>query len=484
MRNRRPVGAAIAIAFGLVAASRHQAAGYTRVAAAEHLGSGSVRASVDAPSQLELARQHIAHLIFIVQENRSFDQYFGTYPGADGIPMSDGIPTVCVPDPILHKCVGPYHSTNQFQKGGPHTQRHSIADVDGGKMDGYIRQAISVKIDCAVIRTDPRCVRFLGPQGQPDVMSYHTREEIPNYWSYADNFVLQDHMFAPADSWTLPSHLFLVSAWAASCTNPYHPMSCTSNLSLIDQSKIQRGGQEDLWAWTDITWLLHRAGVTWAYYIGDDTCFIDPCPHASGQYTPAFMNPLPGFTTVRRNHQLRNVVGQSKYFQAAAAGTLPSVSWVMPYWGASEHPRNRKPIWKGMAHVTQVINAAMSGPDWDSTAIFLTWDDWGGFYDHVKPPRVDANGYGIRVPGLLISPWATAGTIDHRVLSFDAYLKLIEDLFLGGQRLNPNTDGRPDSRPTVREKVPILGDLLNEFDFSQSPIPPLILDPTPLPGTG
>jgi phospholipase C len=124
----------------------------------------------------------------------------------------------------------------------------------------------------------------------------------------------------------------------------------------------------------------------------------------------------------------------------------------------------------------------MRGPDWDSTAIFLTWDDWGGFYDHVRPPRVDRNGYGLRVPGILISPWAKAGTIDHQTLSFDAYLKLIEDLYLGRQRLNPRTDGRPDPRPTVRENAKILGDLLKEFDFSQTPLDPLVLDPRPSPG--
>jgi phospholipase C len=136
-----------------------------------------------------------------------------------------------------------------------------------------------------------------------------------------------------------------------------------------------------------------------------------------------------------------------------------------------------------MRHVTQVINAAMNGPEWDSTAIFLTWDDWGGFYDHVKPIHIDPSGYGIRVPGLLISPWARAGTIDHQTLSFDAYLKLIEDLFLGGQRLDPKTDGRPDPRPTVRENASVLGDLLREFSFTQTPIPRLILDPTPLTAT-
>jgi phospholipase C len=121
----------------------------------------------------------------------------------------------------------------------------------------------------------------------------------------------------------------------------------------------------------------------------------------------------------------------------------------------------------------------MQGPDWDSTAIFLTWDDWGGFYDHVEPPRVDENGYGMRVPGLLMSPYAKEGYIDHQTLTFDAYLKFIEDRFLGGQRLDPKTDGRPDSRPTVREDVPILGDLRREFDFNQPPRPPLILDPRP-----
>jgi phospholipase C len=117
----------------------------------------------------------------------------------------------------------------------------------------------------------------------------------------------------------------------------------------------------------------------------------------------------------------------------------------------------------------------MSGPDWNTSAIFVTWDDWGGFYDHVKPPVVDANGYGFRVPGLVISPYARAHFIDHQVLSFDAYLKFIEDLFLNGQRIDSATDGRPDPRPDVRENAPILGDLMKDFDFTQKPRPPVIL---------
>ena len=121
-------------------------------------------------------------------------------------------------------------------------------------------------------------------------------------------------------------------------------------------------------------------------------------------------------------------------------------------------------------------------PCWGSSAIFLSWDDWGGFYDHVPPPDVDENGYGFRVPGLVISPYAHAGYIDHQQLSHDGYLKFIEDDFLGGERLNPASDGRPDSRPDVREEAEGLGDLESDFDFGQSPRPPLILPTHPAPG--
>jgi Phosphoesterase family len=117
----------------------------------------------------------------------------------------------------------------------------------------------------------------------------------------------------------------------------------------------------------------------------------------------------------------------------------------------------------------------MRSKDWTSTAIFVSWDDWGGFYDHVQPPQVDGQGYGLRVPGLVISPYARRGFVDHQVLSHDAYLKFIEDDFLGGQRLNPRTDGRPDPRPDVRENAPVLGNLVKDFDFTQKPRPPLIL---------
>ena len=117
----------------------------------------------------------------------------------------------------------------------------------------------------------------------------------------------------------------------------------------------------------------------------------------------------------------------------------------------SDHPPAL--ITNGQTYVTGLIDRIMRSPDWTSTAIFLAWDDWGGFYDHVRPPTVDCQGYGLRVPGLLISPYARQGYIDHQTLSFDAYLKFIEDDFLGGARIDPKTDGRPDPRPDVRENA-------------------------------
>ncbi len=175
-----------------------------------------------------------------------------------------------------------------------------------------------------------------------------------------------------------------------------------------------------------------------------------------------------------------NIQSLSNFFAAAKAGTLPAVSWIDPNGTVSEHPPAL--VSTGQAYVTGLINAIMQSPDWSTTAIFLSWDDWGGFYDHVVPPHIDNNGLGLRVPGLVISPYAKQGFIDHQILSHDAYNKFIEDDFLGGQRLDPATDGRPDPRPDVREASPILGDLAADFDFSQPPRPPVLLPVHPAPG--
>jgi phospholipase C len=228
---------------------------------------------------------------------------------------------------------------------------------------------------------------------------------------------------------------------------------------------------------------LHRYRVSWAYYVFPRaglacTPYGIRCPHRVRRAsTPGIWNPLPYFDTVRQDNQLDNVQDVAHFYTAAKRGMLPAVSWVIPSGAVSEHPPSL--VSAGQSYVTGLINAVMQSPDWDSTAIFLSWDDWGGFYDHVVPPTVDEEGYGLRVPGLVISPYARTGYIDHQTLSFDAYLRFIEDDFLGGQRLDPQTDGRPDPRPDVRETASILGNLASDFDFNQAPRPPLLLPTQP-----
>ena len=447
---------------------------------------------LQAPPPSPVAPQEIhkiQHVVVVMQENRSFDSYFGTYPGADGIPMKDGQPTVCVPDPMRGTCVRPFHDRQDRNLGGPHSQSNAAADINSGRMDGFVREQTQARTGCEQL-FNPACGRGVSA-GLPDVMGYHNGADIPNYWTYAKDFVLQDHMFQSDASWSLPSHLYMVSEWSAYCSRRGDPMSCVNqdqdpglppdfrryNLGL-------RAATTPDYAWTDLTYLLHRAGVSWGYYVfkgAEPDCADDAAmscaPVQQGARTPGIWNPLPYFDTVQQDGQLGNIQSLTDFFAAAKAGTLPSVSWIVPNGTVSEHPPGL--VSAGQSYVTGLINAIMRSPDWSSTAIFLAWDDWGGFYDHVVPPRVDENGYGLRVPGLVISPYARQGYIDHRTLSFDAYVKFIEDDFLGGQRLDPQTDGRPDPRPDVREDAPQLADIAADFDFSQPPRAPLILPVNP-----
>lgn len=421
----------------------------------------------------------IKHVIVVVQQNRSFDNYFGTFPGAKGIPMRNGIPTVCVPNPGK-KCVRPARDPSNYNVGGLHGYSAAVADINGGRMDGFLRQ-LSNPAKC---RRKPGSEDCAPGARASDAIGYHDYHEIPNYWAYAKNFVLQDRMFASSLSWGGPTgSLFMVSGWSARCRVRSDPMSCESAVETNPEAPNEQAGKAPRYPWTDITYLLHRAGVSWAQYSFTGTeadCseyahdFLPSCDHTKpGAKTPGRWSTLRYFDTVKKNGELANLKSIGAFYEAAAEGELPAVSWVMPSVSLSERAPGL--VSSGESFVTGLVNAVMSGPDWDSSAIFVTWDDWGGYYDHMPPPRVDENGYGIRVPGLVISPYARRGYVDHQTLSSDAYLKFIEDVFLRGRRLDPKTDGRPDSRPTVRERVKILGDLRRSFDFSQEPREPFLL---------
>ncbi|MEA2215099.1 MAG: hypothetical protein QOK19_660 [Solirubrobacteraceae bacterium] len=447
----------------------------------------SVCASSAGAEQLEGIHK-IQHVVMIMQENRSQDAYFGTYPGANGIPAG-----TCVPDPVRKSCLKPFFSSFDKSEGGPHGTEAAIADINGGKMDGFLAQA-EEKQGCKATGGCGKCKR--GPECADEVIGYHDARDIPNYWSYAKNFVLQDNMFESQASWSLPEHLALVSAWSALCNRkePENPLACTSSLSPMTPAKFWAAPVEPTkktrYPWTDLTYMMHGAGVSWRYYIHEGVepdCQDDEATSCEkvtqNAKTPGIWNPLLDFTTVKMDGQTGNIQPLPKFYEATQKPQecgLPNVAWIVPDAEHSEHPPS--PVTAGSAYVTTLVNTIMRSPCWKSTAIFLSWDDWGGYYDHVLPPAVDQNGYGLRVPGLVISPYARAGFIDHQQFSHDAYLKFIEDDFLGGKRLDPATDGRPDSRPSVREEAPGLGSLAADFNFQQAPRAPMLLPTAVVPG--
>src|SRR5512143_1321075 len=269
--------------------------------------------SAPTTAPASLVSDKIKHIIVIMQENRSFDTYFGTYPGADGIPMQNGVPTVCSPDPQTQQCIKPYHNAEDVNSGGPHASTSATADINGGRMDGFVSQFRVASKGCKGKNPDtPGCV-----EGKtPDVMGWHDAREIPNYWAYAQNFVLQDKMFEPNASWRLPSHLFMVSAWSAKCSRPGDPASCVNALDGPSGLNVSKND----YAWTDLTFLLHKDNVSWAYYLSegsqpdceDDAMLCQARPQSRN--VPGIWNPLPAFDTVKQDDQLANIQTVDKYF--------------------------------------------------------------------------------------------------------------------------------------------------------------------------
>ena len=269
-------------------------------------------------------------------------------------------------------------------------------------------------------------------------------------------------MFEPVKSWSLPDHLYLVSGLVGQVPEPLahelrqrhrravrgRPVRAGRPAGADHRQDVDRPGLDRH----------HLAAATPTTSAGRTTCRRARSPTATtirrdlrpGQAERHDTGDLEPAAAVRRRAAGPPAAATSgpSRLPAARPGRAPcrrSAGSPRPAPN-SEHPPAS--VHRGQAYVTAIINAAMKSPDWNSTAIFLSWDDWGGFYDHVVPPAVDQNGYGLRVPGIVISPYAKRGFIDHQTLSSDAYLKFIEDDFLGGARLNPGHRRPP--RPQAR----------------------------------
>ncbi|MCL5256587.1 MAG: alkaline phosphatase family protein [Chloroflexi bacterium] len=404
--------------------------------------------SAASPTATTKGLETIEHFVFIMQENRSFDSYFGTYPGADGIPAGvalEGSPG----SPQL----APYHDTNNVNRGGPHGWDASKAAINGGKMDGFLKESLrGGKGGDGLPPCEPP-----GPNCPPgrnplDVMGYHDFNEIPNYWNYAHLYVLQDRMFESVASYSLPAHLYMLAAQSG--------------------GYVGSSGQPIPSAYTfpEITELLTSGKIDWKYYVTSgseldpEDGYIAGTPSQQKQHPKmyTYWNPLPAFPSVKNDPaQWKRLVDTSQFYRDAQNGTLPQVSWVIPSNEVSEHPPFG--VREGMAYVTGLVNAVMQSPDWDTTAIFISWDDWGGFYDHVAPPQVDEFGYGVRVPGLVISPYAKQGFVDHSTYSFDSWLRIVERRF---------------GVPSMTDRDAEANDMLAAFDFNQKPRPPVVLAAT------
>jgi phospholipase C len=387
--------------------------------------------------------EKIEHFVFIMQENQSFDHYFGKYPGAEGPP-----PGTALFDWTDGTKVPYYHLTADIDFDAPHDWFNAQADINGGKMDGFLSQAYTRYALTVPTFSDQ-------PGYNPkEVMGYYDGGDIPNYWNYARLYVLNDHMFESVAAYSLSAHLYMLAAQSGGFIGTPQPFPMQYNFP-------------------EITELLANDNISWNYYTTSGTT-LDTAGEAIGSaadqaadadaYT--LWNPLPAFPAVQNDPTQRvRLVDTAQFYVDCAQGTLPAVSWICPFF---ENPLSDHPAFKGgtrtaMAYVTGLVNAVQQSPNWNSSAVFVCWDDWGGYYDHVPPPHVDDYGYGIRVPSLVVSPYAKQSYIDKKVHSFDSWLKMIE-LRWGIQPMT-NRDRNASN-------------MLDCFDFTQQPRAPVVFNPT------
>jgi len=386
-------------------------------------GGGEVTNPGTNPAGLE----SIQHIVFIVKENRTFDNYFGTFPGANGA-TSGTIST--------GKVIPLGHAPDKLPRDIDHSFNSAVTAINGGAMNQFDL--------------------IPGANQNGDYLAYtqYTEADIPNYFAYARNFVLADAFFSSLTGPSFPNHLYTVGAQSGGAiNNPANSQGmwgCDAPSNSTVQVMDSLGSittQYPCFDFQTLADLLEARGISWKYY--------SPGQGQSGYIWSA----LNAISHIRLTPLWNlHVVPTDQFVQDAINGQLPAVSWVVVDAPLSEHPPAS--VCAGENWTVQQLNAVMQGPNWNSTAVFLTWDDFGGFYDHAPPPTVDRFGFGPRVPLLIISPWAKPGYISHNVLEFSSVLKFIETRFGLSQ---------------LTQRDAISSDMLDSFDFSQSPLPALIL---------
>jgi phospholipase C len=375
-------------------------------------------------------RWPIKHVVFLIKENRTFDHLFGTFPGARGVRvgMDGGVrrPLVRGTDQATYEDI-------------PHCYECALLAWNGGRMDGFNQTEAADRWAYTQLH----------------------RDQLPNYWRWASNNVLFDNFFASAQGPSFPNHLYSIAAQSGGANdNPRRKPGLGSNtfgcdapdeqlVEVVDSEGVVKRVRPCFDFLTEGD-LLSRAKIPWSYYAAqeDQKGYIWSAYSAIRRYRE---NP---------ERWRRHIFPVDRVVQDIRAGALPPVTWITPRFELSEHPEFN--FCHGENWSTKVINAIMRSDMWKDTAIFLTWDDYGGFYDHQPPPQVDDFGFGIRVPMIVLSPYADRGRVSHELGEFSSVLRFIEDNW----GLSTLTHRDRDATP-----------MLSAFDFSQTPRP---AEPLPL----
>lgn len=379
-----------------------------------------------AEAQVPAGATQIKHVVFILKENHTLDNYFGAFPGADG--ASTG---------RIHtgKIVNLGNAPNFIAEDILHDNLSCLIGMDGGKMDGF--DLIS------------------GAFQQGRLMNYtrYRQDQIPNYWALATRFVLADEFFTSVHGPSFPNHLFTIAAQSGGAIDnpPGSVWGCDGGLGAMVptvQTDGSRGHTRPCFDFTTVADSLNAAGLSWHYY---------GAPSGVRGYQWSAFDAI---RHIRFGPQWKtNVRPDKRFISDVARNDIATMTWITTESGRSEHPEVSG-VCAGENSTIAMVNAIMKSPAWDSTVIFISWDDFGGFYDHVPPPRLDALGLGPRVPLLIISPFVKSGFIEHQQLEFASVVKFVEEVF---------------GLPFLTARDANSNDMFDAFDFQDAPLLPMPL---------
>jgi phospholipase C len=345
------------------------------------------------------ASTHLKHVITVVMENRDYDNYFaeyclvlGPYCKSTGNGIPAGTCVLKIPPNVTQGCVSPYNFTaHQFTTIDiPHDWRSGVVAWDRGAMDGF----------------------YLAEGSNTLPFGHYNGSTLPIYWDMAEQYATSDNLFAANLSYSLPNHWYLVAGAAPNISEASYLKSSTDKTLYLNQSDETRTIQD----------VLNRTTVTWKYYD-----YGLPSRYAAiqnGGVAYDYWNPMAAKSESYSLAYLSHFAARADFLTDLANGTLPQISWLVPAANASDHPGYN--VTGGESWVAQLVDAVEASPDWNSTAIFVVWDDYGGFYDHVPPPRVLSTLLSFRSPILVISPYAKEDYISHQFMDFFSLLRFEE----------------------------------------------------------